>query len=140
MKVSLIGHLFVLLSLSIASGVARADSLSIPSATIPSGYDRITTSDGTTCESTIASDMYVQTGLMGVKVDHDSADSPGARHHHERLQDRDKFGVYAQIVIPIGNKRKRIDCNRLYELEIRHLKEQLMKLKLESMSEELWDE
>ncbi len=49
----------------------NAESLSIPNATIPSGYDRITTSDGTTCESSIASDMYVQTGLMGVKVNKD---------------------------------------------------------------------
>ncbi len=140
MKVSLIGYIFFFTSFAYINGVARADSLSIPSATIPSGYDRITTSDGTTCESTIASDMYVQTGLMGVKIDHDSAHSPAAMHHYERRQDRDKFGVYAQIVIPIGNKRERIDCNRLYELEIRHLKEQLVKLKLESMSDELWTE
>ncbi|BDU41160.1 hypothetical protein [Vibrio nigripulchritudo] len=115
-----------------------AESLSIPSATIPSGYDRITTSDGTTCESTIASDMYIQTGVMGIKSGRDYTNSTYA---DSNLEAEDNFGIYAQLVIPIGNKRKRIDCNRLYELEIKHLKEQLLKLRLEAMtSEELWDE
>ncbi|CCN86039.1 conserved exported hypothetical protein [Vibrio nigripulchritudo SFn27] len=128
-----------LLSVMISDGVL-AESLSIPSATIPSGYDRITTSDGTTCESTIASDMYIQTGVMGLKAGHDYADNTYGRYKHNNLEARDNFGVYAQLVIPIGKKRERIDCNRLYELEIRHLKEQLVKLKLEAMTTELWDE
>ncbi|MCG9651279.1 hypothetical protein [Vibrio brasiliensis] len=122
---------------------AFAESLSIPGATIPSGYDRITTSDGTTCESTIASDMYIQTGVMGIKSGRDYTDSTYAdkTYANSNLEAENNFGIYAQLVIPIGNKRKRIDCNRLYELEIKHLKEQLLKLRLEAMtSEELWDE
>ncbi len=117
----------------------NAESLSIPNATIPSGYDRITTSDGTTCESSIASDMYVQTGLMGVKVNKDYSNG-SSMYDSKNLEGKDNFGIYAQVVIPIGKKRKRIDCNRLYELEIRNLKAQLLKMKLESMSKNLWDE
>lgn len=116
---------------------SNAESLSIPSATIPSGYDRITTSDGTTCESTIASDTYIQTGFMGVNVA-ERANKALDLSTYDR--DKNKIGIYAQIVIPLGNKRKRIDCSRLYELEIRNLKQQLIKLQVESMSKDMWEE
>lgn len=120
--------------------MSNAESLSIPGATIPSGYDRITTSDGTTCESTIASDMYVQTGLMGVKVAENSNRALEKSQFHNNYNDRDKVGIYAQVVIPIGNRRKRIDCNRLYELEIKNLKQQLLKLQIETMSKDIWED
>ncbi|ENM5936130.1 hypothetical protein CTB58_004023 [Vibrio mimicus] len=139
MRLSLFKAFFCMLVYHIPFYI-KAESLSIPSATIPSGYDRITTSDGASCESTIASDMYIQTGLMGVKVNQEYGHNTKHYDSSSRLQDRDNFGIYAQIVIPIGERKKRIDCSRLYELEIRNLKAQLLKLKLESMSDDIWDE
>ena len=45
-------------------------------------------------------------------------------------------GVYARITIPLGKRAKsRIDCNRLYELELR--KKQLEVIKLEKELEQL---
>ena len=42
------------------------------------------------------------------------------------------IGVYARITIPLGDRAKsRIDCNRLYELEIRKKVLELQKLEQE---------
>jgi hypothetical protein len=41
-------------------------------------------------------------------------------------------GVYARIVIPLGKvARNRIDCNKLYELELRKKELEVMKLEQE---------
>lgn len=41
-------------------------------------------------------------------------------------------GVYARIVIPLGKRVKsRIDCNRLYELELKKKQLEVMKLEAE---------
>lgn len=69
-----------------------ATNLSIPSANIPGGYDRVTTTDGFTCESTIASNTYVQTGLIGTTQD--SSYSPNAGRYISNLDDRDEIGAY----------------------------------------------
>ena len=46
------------------------------------------------------------------------------------------MGVFARITIPLGKRTKsRIDCNRLYELELR--KKQLEVSKLEKELEQL---
>ena len=37
---------------------------------------------------------------------------------------------YARVVIPIGKAPKRLDCNRLYELEIQRLKAEIEMLKI----------
>ena len=42
------------------------------------------------------------------------------------------IGVYARIMIPLGNRAKsRIDCNRLYELELRKKVLEVQKLEQE---------
>ena len=46
------------------------------------------------------------------------------------------IGVYARITVPLGKRAKsRIDCNRLYELELR--KKQLEVIKLEKEIKQL---
>lgn len=46
-------------------------------------------------------------------------------------QDRDREGlVYARVTIPLGNGPQRIDCSRLYELEIARLRQQVELLTL----------
>ena len=46
------------------------------------------------------------------------------------------LGVYARITVPLGKRAKsRIDCNRLYELELR--KKQLEVIKLEKEIKQL---
>ena len=37
---------------------------------------------------------------------------------------------YARIVIPLGSTPKRLDCSRLYDLEIQRLKAEIQMLKV----------
>lgn len=88
----------------------------MPTVKTPSGYDRVKTSDGLTCESSVASDTYIQTGIYSVNSE-DSA-------------------VFAQVVIPLTGARKRLDCSKLYDLELRARAQEieLLKKQLELMS------
>ncbi|MDN3681251.1 OmpA family protein [Vibrio tapetis subsp. quintayensis] len=115
------------------AGQLNAASLGIPSAHIPSGYDRITTSDGLTCESTIASDTYVTTGLMGTQRTDGYNSST-----NNNLRGRDEIGAYVQVIIPIGESRERLNCKRFEQLEIDRLKAEVAKLKLESAMGDVW--
>lgn len=41
-------------------------------------------------------------------------------------QDRDREGLlYARVTIPLGKRPQRLDCSRLYELEIARLRQQV---------------
>ena len=116
----------------------KAAAVSIPSASVPSGYDRVTTADGVTCESTIASATYVQTGLVGSQTDQKYDKSQAG--YYNNIQDKNEVGAYVQMVIPIGEKRERINCNRLYNLEIDRLRAEITKLKVEASLGDIWNE
>ncbi|MFY2506991.1 OmpA family protein [Vibrio pectenicida] len=119
--------------------VVSAAGLSIPSASVPGGYDRVTTSDGVTCESTIASSSYVQAGLMGVTEDSDyNLTTP---KYSANIENKDEVGAYVQVVIPFGGgKRERLNCNRLYNIEIDRLKAEIDKLKAEANLGDIWSQ
>ena len=44
-------------------------------------------------------------------------------------RDRQALG-YARITVPLGKKPKRLDCSKLYELEIVRLKEEIALLRM----------
>ena len=44
-------------------------------------------------------------------------------------RDRQALG-YARVTLPLGKKPKRIDCSRIYELEISRLREEIALLKM----------
>jgi len=56
---------------------------------------------------------------------------------NEWINEKDvgSIGVYSRIVIPLGAKpKKRIDCNRLYELELQKKSLELEQLRKEIQS------
>jgi len=74
------------------------------------------------CSNAIGSATTLEYGVQGIINQGTSAD-PNAG----LMKD---VGVFARIVIPLGKRVKsRVDCNRLYELELR--KKQLEVIKLE---------
>jgi len=115
-------RLFV--GLMLIGSIAYADNtasigLSLP--TLPQNYqsDRFRTGD-LDCQNAIGSATNMEFGVTGVI---DEPDWTGATQGGN-------VGVYGRIVIPLGKRPKsRVDCNRLYELELR--KKQLEVLKLE---------
>ena len=102
--------------------------ISIPSAQIPAGYDRVFTSSGTSCDSTQDPDMVFQVGVVA-NQNHNEKKQYGSSHEDGS---NDEYGVYAQLVIPISDGRRRVDCSKIYELELRRLEAEIEQLKLES--------
>lgn len=120
----------MILSYLIATSPVSADSsslnLSLPS--LPGNYQSDSFRAGELdCSNAIGSATRMEMGVTGLI----------SRENEFGLQDSPRdVGVYARIVIPLGDKPKnRIDCNRLFELELR--KKELEVLKLERELEQL---
>ena len=88
----------------------------LPGVQLPQGHDEVRAADGTTCRSAISgSGAYVDVGVIG---------------NPEQAQSSASFSAYGRLVIPLSSGVKRLDCSRLYELEVQRLE---MELKLMQM-------
>ncbi len=84
----------------------------LPGVSLPSGSDEVRAADGTTCRSAVSgSGAYLDMGFIG---------NPDSQH----------ASAYGRMVIPLGKKTKRLDCSKLYDLEVARLE---MELKLMQM-------
>ena len=115
----------------IMAGPALADSgslsLALPSA--PQNYqsDKFRSGD-MDCSNAIGSATTMEVGVTGI-IDGGRYDELN-NYINERTVDN--VGVYARIVVPLGAKPKqRIDCNRLYELELQKKTLELERLRRE---------
>src|SRR3954454_12605215 len=74
----------------------------LPGVTLPQGQDEVHASDGTTCRSAVSgTGAYLDLGVI--------------RGNNQANND---IATYGRVVIPIGRTPKRVDCSRLYELEV----------------------
>ena len=107
---------------------ADSSSLNLALPSMPGTYqsDKFRAGD-LDCSNAIGSATRMEMGVTGLI----------SRENELAFQDSPRdVGVYARIVIPLGAKPKeRIDCNRLFELELR--KKQLEVMKLERELEQL---
>jgi hypothetical protein len=88
----------------------------------PGGEDSITTSDGVRCSQSINSNGgYLDLGVAG--GDLNTYYSPGQNPGQSAVG-------YARVVIPIGKTPQRLDCTRLYEMEIQRLKAEIQLLQI----------
>ena len=96
----------------LALAYAPAYSYASPSIALPSargGYqsDEVNTSSGVRCRQAIDSPLMIDMGVVADGTDQ---------------------GVYGRITIPIGAP-KRLDCSRLYDLEVERLKAEIESLR-----------
>lgn len=103
----------------------------------PQGQDKIRAADGTECSvSTAPRDRYMDVGVVGGGSSGTGVENaypyivPGASLIPSNQYNRVTGGVYARIVINLDAERPRIDCNRLYELEIQRLRAEIEQLRL----------
>ncbi|MDX8529005.1 hypothetical protein RFM68_31525 [Mesorhizobium sp. MSK_1335] len=90
---------------------------SLPGVSLPQGQDEVHASDGTTCRSAVSgSGAYLDLGII--------------RGNNSSNQANSDIATYGRVVIPIGRTPKRIDCSRLYELEVERLQLELKLLKM----------
>lgn len=80
------------------------------------------------CSNAIGSATQMEFGVTGI-IENGGYDQTNSFINDRRAGD---VGVYARIVIPLGKvARNRIDCNELFELELRRKQLELMKLEQE---------
>ncbi|WP_137932820.1 hypothetical protein [Mesorhizobium comanense] len=86
----------------------------LPGVTLPQGQDEVHAADGTTCRSAVSgSGAYLDLGVI-----------------RGNNQSNNDVATYGRVVIPIGRTPKRLDCSRLYELEVERLQLELKLLKM----------
>ncbi|HVY52636.1 MAG TPA: hypothetical protein VHA07_13890 [Devosia sp.] len=99
------------------------DGLYLPSPPVgPGGEDSITTSEGVRCSQSInSSGGYLDFGVAGgdLSQGYGSSSAPP----------QSAIG-YARIIVPLGESPRRLDCARLYDLEIQRLKAEIEMLKV----------
>lgn len=106
---------------------ASANSLNLALPSAPGNYqsDKFRAGD-LDCSNAIGSATTMEYGVTGILSEtQDQYGTPTG----SRAGD---IGVYARVTIPLGKRVKsRIDCNRLYELELRKKQLEVMKLEQE---------
>jgi len=111
-----------------ATSVSAADFFA--GSTPQAGYDRVRTSTGAECQTSLDTGRYMNVGTYAV-----NEDNAGVSNND--------VGVYANVTVMLGrDKIKRVNCNKLYDLqaqrdsvEIQRLQEEisLMKAQTEAM-------
>ena len=123
---------FILLLILGFCAPAHADSLNLQLPSAPGNYQADKFKSGQMdCSNAIGSATTLEFGVTGL-ID-------GGRYDamNDWINDKEvgSIGVYSRIVIPLGSKpKKRIDCNRLYELELQKKSLELEQLRKEIQS------
>ena len=108
-------------TLSWADSASNSLSLSLPNSSAGYQSDKFRAGE-LDCSNAIGSATQLEFGVTGIIQGGNSTNS-------SKTGD---IGIYSRIVIPLGKRVKsRIDCNRLYELELQKKELEVMKLKQE---------
>lgn len=126
--------MLVVMVLGLATGTAKADTnnagigIALPSSPGTYGQDSIRAGD-LDCKNAIGGSTQLEFGVTGII---DNAQGPFASSNYDPLAPQSKdIGVYARIVIPLDKPKERINCNDLYELELRKKRLEVMRLQEE---------
>ena len=125
-RLLLISLIMLLLLATVAFAQSSSLNLSLPTA--PGSYqsDRFKAGD-LDCSNAIGSATNLEFGVTGI-IGRGYTD-PLSGYVDSRVGD---VGVFARIIIPLGQKPKsRIDCNELYLLELRKKQLEVMRLEQE---------
>ncbi|MEZ5654830.1 MAG: hypothetical protein R3E04_02900 [Sphingobium sp.] len=112
-----------------APGFAGTTGVYLPPAPSGSGgEDSIETSGGTRCRQSMNSNgSYLDVGVAGSAAS--SLPQDANRYSFNDGRDREAT-VYARVSIPLGKRPERIDCSRVYELELEKLRREVELLRL----------
>ena len=114
--------LIIIIPTSIFADTSSSLNLSLPGTSQSFQSDRFRSGD-LDCSNAIGSATQLEYGVTGIINQGNNYNS-----NNDFMRD---IGVYARITIPLGKTaNSRIDCNELYELELR--KKQLEVMRLES--------
>lgn len=129
MKKLIIGvGLFILSTPAFADSNNSGIGIALPSTPNTYGQDSIRAGD-LDCKNAIGGATQLEFGLTGVI---DNAQGPFGGNSYDPYAPQTKdVGIYARIVIPLDKPKERINCNDLYELELRKKRLEVMRLQEE---------
>ncbi|MCF8186959.1 MAG: hypothetical protein K9J28_09110 [Sulfuritalea sp.] len=124
---------FVFVAITPLFGIQQASANGLYMPSPPQGVggdDSVTTATGTQCKTSMNSNKgYFDVGVSGSKA---SSNSNAYDYNGLGLPNQDNALAYARVVIPLGDTPKKMDCNRLLELEIQRLESEIQMLKFSS--------
>lgn len=105
---------------------AQSVGVTLPGASNSYGQDSIRAGD-LDCKNSIGGATNLEFGITGVI---DNYDSPFGGSNSITDSSRD-IGIFARITIPLDKPKERINCNSLYQLELRKKRLEVLKLQQE---------
>jgi len=119
--------LFIVCNLTApAFGDSSGINLAIPNTGGSYGQDSIRAGD-LDCKNAIGGATNLEFGVTGI-IDNYNSPFGGSGNGFDTSKD---VGVYARITIPLDKPKQRINCNSLYELELRKKRLEVLKLQQE---------
>ena len=123
----------LLLFCGVAWGQSNSVNLQMPQTSQNFQSDRIRAGD-LECSMAIGSSTNVEFGVVGILNQNDpltqlATQDPYFNYNPDTFM-RD-IGVYGRITIPIGAPKERLNCNALYQLELRKKRLEVQKLEAE---------
>lgn len=107
-------------------GQSSSLNLQLPSSPNSYSSDKFRTGD-LDCSNAIGGSTSLEFGVTGII---NNATGP-FQAENPMYPERKDIGVYARIVIPLDGPKERINCNTLYQLELRKKRLEVMKLQQE---------
>lgn len=131
------GIALVAVALSTASPSAQT-GFYLPTTAPSYGQDEFRAADGTTCRSTMDGTRRIEVGTFASGSRIDSA-NPYGLPGYVTSPNNGNAGVYGRFAMSLDAAPKRMNCNRLYELEIekRELEVEMMKRSLRAADQRL---
>lgn len=97
------------------SSIYNQNAVHLPTPPSVSGQDVVRGAGGTSCQTAVASSgPFIDMGVIG----------------SEDVYDRGTAALYGRVVVPLGRRPKRLDCTRLYELEIERMRMEIALLSM----------
>lgn len=91
------------------------------------GQDTIETGTGTRCSQSLNSPgAYVDIGMVGTQ----RGEIPDSSANLNLTGGNQEGMIYARISMPLGSSPDRIDCSRVFELEIERMKQEIEFLRM----------
>ena len=111
---------------TVAFGASSGINLQLPSSPSTYGQDSFRAGD-LDCKNAIGGSTNLEFGMTGIV---DNATNLWESEDPNNPTTKD-IGLYARIIIPLDGPKERINCNDLYELELRKKRLEVLKLQQE---------
>ena len=118
---------YIILAALLFSAPASADNIGLQLPNMGQAYGQDSIRSGELdCKNSIGGSTNLEFGVTGIIDNYNSPFNGG----NDMDTSRD-IGVYARIIIPLDGPKERINCNDLYELELRKKRLEVLKLQQE---------